>query len=172
MSRELTVNPLKPDPLEQSASDNSPYPLPFHAATIWTSGDHLWLVLGPTERDGRANRVTLPATESGLRTALRILKDRELTGVLPIGASDGSCDQALAIHMRRHQIWASPMCPHCRAEGRVTKGGERVRQSKYFAVKRLGDVTVRKIRPGVTAKQAAQNAPAVIEGESLDDLGL
>lgn len=153
------------DPASEAAS---PYPLPAHAATIWASGANLWLVLGPTERQGRSHRIMLPATEQGLATLLRLLQDREMQGPLPIGAGLGSADQALAVHWRRHQVWTSPLCPHCKAEGR---GSSAKRPSKYFDTKMLGDVKVRKIRKGETAKSAAANAPARLDC-SPEDLGL
>jgi len=160
-------NVAKLDPTGES----SPYPLPAHCATIWASGDNLWLILGPTERGGKSNRITLPATESGLQTLLRILKDREMQGPLPIASGLGSADQALAVHARRHQVWASPLCPHCKAEGRFQATGEKRRPSKYFDTKMLGDVKVRKIRLGQTAAKARLEERAMLK-QTPEELGL
>ncbi len=55
---------------------SEPYPLPKHAAYIWSVGDHLMLAFPPITGSDKGHSVSLPATPAGLSRALAILRDR------------------------------------------------------------------------------------------------
>ncbi len=55
---------------------SEPYPLPRHAAYIWSVGDQLMLAFPPTTGSEKGHSVSLPATPAGLSRALAILHDR------------------------------------------------------------------------------------------------
>lgn len=53
-----------------------PLPLPAHAASFWVAGDDLWIAFPGTGPEERGHSIRLPASVSGLQTAITILKDR------------------------------------------------------------------------------------------------
>lgn len=55
---------------------SEPYPLPKHAAYIWSAGDQIFLAFPPTVGGDKGHSVSLPASAAGLSRALAILRDR------------------------------------------------------------------------------------------------
>ncbi len=139
----------------------SPYPLPFHCATIWTRGGTVFLAIPPAQGKTKGHTLQFPASPEGLATALLLLKSRETSRGQDYLATAGAPDQALVIHQARHQLWAARGCPHCAAEGRFAAEPG---QGRMVAD---GTVRVRLISPGTTAKQQARR-----DRQAAADLGL
>lgn len=130
------------------------YPLPAHAASIWTQGTALFLALPASPGHSKGHTVHFDCSPEGLATAFLILKDRERTrGADYIGLA-GAPDQARALHRARHSQWAAKGCAHCIAEGRFASSPP---------VARLvadGTVRVRYIPQGKTKAKQPPKAPA------------
>lgn len=69
------------------------YPLPSYAASIYTVGDQIILVLPPSPLTDRSHTVKLPNTPAGWQTVSMILKDRERQERSPTIASKGAPNQ-------------------------------------------------------------------------------
>lgn len=54
----------------------SDYPVPSYAASIWVTGDTLWLGFA-SPINGHAHSVPFPATDKGLKLAMTTLHERE-----------------------------------------------------------------------------------------------
>jgi len=67
-----------------STHSPTPYPIPDHAAHIWTRGAELILLLPPS-KGRKGHSVTLPNTPKGLASVLLILRERENSNDRRIG---------------------------------------------------------------------------------------
>lgn len=54
----------------------SHYPIPSYAASIWITGDHLWLGFPPISEGEQGHSVPYPLTNRGLLLAIETLKHR------------------------------------------------------------------------------------------------
>lgn len=61
------------------------YPLPQHAAYIWTVGDEILIGLPPTTPEGRGHTVRLPASAAGMARVLQLLRERERAERFTVG---------------------------------------------------------------------------------------
>jgi hypothetical protein len=68
------------------------YPIPSYAVNLWVAGDDLWLAFPGQGPEGRGHSIRLPASEHGLKTAVKILRDRAQAERLEIG-NDGTPTQ-------------------------------------------------------------------------------
>ena len=57
-----------------------PYPLPAHSASFWIAGDDLWIAFPGQGPEERGHSIRLPASVTGLATAISILKARAEPG--------------------------------------------------------------------------------------------
>jgi len=57
--------------------DRGEYPVPRHAAYIWTAGDQIFVGFPPQAAEEFGHTVRLPADLAGMRALLETLKERE-----------------------------------------------------------------------------------------------
>lgn len=80
------------------------YPLPAYAASIWVAGDNLMVQFPGQGPEGREHTIKLPVHENGLKTAIKILKDRAQAEALTI-ANRGTPSQWQAENDARYRAF-------------------------------------------------------------------
>ena len=61
------------------------YPLPDYAVSVWIAGDNL-MVAFPGQGTDRGHTIKLPASQAGLATAIKIMRERETAKDLRLSA--------------------------------------------------------------------------------------
>jgi len=62
-----------------------PYPIPSYACNLWVAGDDLWIAFPGQGPEGRGHSIKLPASATGLKVAIDILRERAQAERLEIG---------------------------------------------------------------------------------------
>jgi hypothetical protein len=117
--------------------------------------------------NGSRRRVDLKHGDAA-ETLLRILH-AQLASRVAIG-EDGAPTQAQVRHWERHQIFADPRCPHCRAEGRGAEATSSRRRPTLISDH--GGVTIRRLPPGAKAKPKRKVKVAAQTDRKVSELGL
>ncbi len=121
----------------------SNYPLPSYAASIWLANDRIQVAF-PDERGGHT--ISLPEGPKGLEVLMTALRQRAMqTSARTLGLS-GTPSQQEADHLRMHSQSPDDRCPFC-IMATNTK-----RLSRIRATRQCGDVTIRYIAQGQSAK--------------------
>ena len=127
------------------------YPLPAYACSVWVAGDNLMVAFPGTVTE-QGHTIKLPCSENGLKTVIKILRDRALARDLRLG-NDGTPSQ-----------WTAEQLAG-RAWGTVAKRQREEREA------RIAEENERKLREHTarTRRQARERAEA---DEFLKELGL
>lgn len=101
------------------------YPIPDYAVSIWVAGDDLLVAFPGQGAEGRGHTVRLPASATGLATAITILKDRQRAKSLRLGQPGtptqyeleaGYADFLARLKLRKEQREAKEKAKRERAE--------------------------------------------------------
>jgi len=85
-----------------------PYPLPSYAASIWIAGDDLMIAFPGQGPESKGHTIKLPSSETGLKTALKIMRARSHAEDLRL-ANKGTPSQWEAEQDMKYASWLKAM---------------------------------------------------------------
>lgn len=108
------------------------YPLPAYACSVWVAGDDLMVAFPGQGPEGRGHTIRLPASETGLKIAVKILKDRAAADNLRIG-HDGTPTQ-YTVEQHAGRAWGT-VARRQREEREAKATLDSEEQARYRAAK-------------------------------------